>query len=154
MKKFKKRELEKETIELKKEINLYHKEHEKQEKFQNDIHKDKEYYKELYRILTEKYKKLNLQNKELQESFKESCDMNVEKTLEVDRMKSNLALEKRENKFLFDRLTDATKKATIDKKESYLSYFIRDLSNSRALKIFTFVFAISFVLLICELIKM
>lgn len=120
MKKFKKRELEKEiidltskSIELKKEIEMYQLEHEKQEMFQNSIYKEKQSYKELYEILTEKYKKLNLASKgkdaeieDLKDSLKQYARNTFSRIGEVEKLKRDIMRLKKEREILYENSND------------------------------------------------
>ena len=109
MKKFKKKELEKEIIELKEEISLYHKEHEKQEKFQNDIHKEKE--------------KLKLEVEDLKSTLKESIKSNSDKLKEIEKLKREITRLKKEREILYN---DASSRNFVDKilKDNKLYYII------------------------------
>lgn len=131
MKKFKKKELEKETIELKKEIAMYHKEHEKQEKFQSEIHKEKEDYKEIFEILSAKYKTLKLRNDDLKAELKSNIENSNKRIFEIEKLKrevNNLKCEREilhnnVNKILCD---NANNESFVDKilKDNKLYYII------------------------------
>ena len=102
-----------ENEKLRKEIEMYQLEHEKQEMFQNSIYKEKQSYKELYEILTEKYKKLNLVSKgkdaeieDLKDSLKQYARNTFSRIGEVEKLKRDIIHLKKEREILYENSND------------------------------------------------
>ena len=109
----KEKALNNEIEKLKKEIELYQSEHEKQEMFQNSVYKEKQNYKELYEILTEKYKKLNLASKkkdteieDLKDSLKQYARNTFSRIGEVEKLKRDIIHLKKEREILYQNSSD------------------------------------------------
>ena len=145
MKKFMKRELEKEIVELNKEIAMYHKEHEKQEKFQSEIHKEKEDYKEIFEILSAKYKTLKLRNDDLKFELKSNIENSNKRIFEIEKLKREVNILKHEreilhnnvNKILYDNANNESfvDKILNDKKMYYAILLTLAIINMYLIKI-------------------
>ena len=137
MKKFMKRELEKEIVGLNKEIAMYHKEHEKQEKFQSEIHKEKEDYKEIFEILSAKYKTLKLRNDDLKFELKSNIENSNKRIFVIEKLKREINNLKCEREILYNNANNENfvDKILNDRKMHYAILLTLAIINMYLIKI-------------------